>query len=53
MYAYPRRLAWYLALVVAFLFILKDPVAAGHLARAFGHLLSDTAVALSKMIGSR
>jgi len=52
MFPQPRKFLWYLAFVVLFLFILKNPVAAGHLARQCGHLLSAAAGALSKMVGS-
>jgi hypothetical protein len=51
MYSQPKRFLWYLALVVLFLFVLKSPVAAGHLAHMGGELLSAAAGALSKLVG--
>jgi hypothetical protein len=52
MYPQPRRFLWYLAFIVLFLFVLKSPVLAGHMARMGGHLLSDTAGALAKLARS-
>jgi hypothetical protein len=50
MYPHPKGFRWYLALAVLFLFVLKSPVVAGHLAHSGGELLSATAGALSKLV---
>ena len=48
MYAQPRRsFLWYLALVLLVIFIVKNPVQAGHVARACGGLL---AITLTKLV---
>jgi len=52
MYPQPRRYLWYLALVVLVLFVIKNPHAAGHMARLCGDWISAAADALSKMAGS-
>lgn len=52
MFPQPRRYGWYLVLVVLALFVIKNPDAAGHLARQCGGLLSAAAGALSKLAGS-
>jgi hypothetical protein len=52
MYSQPRKILWYLALIVLLLFALKAPVVAGHLARMGGDLLSSAAGSLSKLVGA-
>jgi hypothetical protein len=52
MYPQPRRFLWYLVVLVLVVFVVKDPHAAGHLARVFGGWLSSAAGALSKMADS-
>ncbi len=51
-YQHPRRYLWYLAAIVLILFILRNPEAAGHLARQSGDLLSVAFHALWKLAGS-
>ena len=51
MYAQPRRsFLWYLVLLLLVLFIVKDPVQAGHMARACGGVLADTLSKLARSI---
>lgn len=47
----PRRYLWYLAVLVLFLFALRNPDAAAHLARECAHLLALCMRALWKLAG--
>lgn len=51
MYRHPRRYLWYLVGLVLFLFAVRNPVAAAHLARICAHLLALGFRALWKLAG--